>query len=199
MTIWCELQRGEQVFHFGLISWPQYNAGRKQHILYFTNLKFGCSSFIRSRNYAEMVCSNIILHQHVHNYPRTLFYFFIHDCQIYPCFSSFQCWTEWTYILNLLESKSVHVQYFDLIFSEASWVNTETQLFGKNRNCFFGFSFPPIKWPLCTNSREENKFLNLDYLVVPNIWIINIKYMADSNQYIFWCPLSYQIFCPTQS
>ena len=37
-----------------------------------------------------MVCSKITLHQHVENYPRTLFYFSIHDCQIYPCFSHFQ-------------------------------------------------------------------------------------------------------------
>ena len=39
--------------------------------------------------YNKMVCFNIILHQHVQNYRITLLYFFIHDCQIYPCFSRF--------------------------------------------------------------------------------------------------------------
>ena len=90
----------------------------------------------------KMVCFNIILHQYVQNYRITSFYFFIHDCQIYPCFSRFWCRTEWTSIHNLLESKSVDVQYFDWIFSGASWVNTETRLFDKNRNFIFsGFSF----------------------------------------------------------
>ena len=44
---------------------------------------------LRFRNYDEMACFNIILHQHVQNYPRTLFYFFIHDGQIYPWFFHF--------------------------------------------------------------------------------------------------------------
>ena len=36
-----------------------------------------------------------------------------------------------------------------------------------------------IKWSFGTNSREANKFLNLDYLAGLNAWIINVKYVAD--------------------
>ena len=46
-------------------------------------------SFIRFKNSDEMACSNIILHQHLQNYPITFFYFFVHDCQIYPYFPVF--------------------------------------------------------------------------------------------------------------
>ena len=163
------------------------------------------------------------------------------------------------------------MQYFDLIFSGASWVKTETRLFEKNRNFIFsGLSFRPtlpptylvvqiicnnflfvrffdlnkcseqrviprfyskhglnscfvlfsiiyclnsnflvqnflsipcdtkMKWSFGANPREENKFLNLDYLPSPNTWIINVIYVVDFNQYVFWHPLNYQIFRPTQ-
>ena len=49
-------------------------------------------------------------------------------------------------------------------------------------------SFPSdtkIKWSFGANSWEENKFLNLDYLAGPITWVINVKYVADFNQYIF--------------
>ena len=55
-----------------------------------------------------------------------------------------------------------------------------------------------IKWSFGANSKEEKKFLNLDYLAGLNTWIINVKYVPDFNQYVFWRPLNYQIFCPTQ-
>ena len=55
-----------------------------------------------------------------------------------------------------------------------------------------------VKWSFGANSREEITFLNLDYLSGPNTWIINVKYVADFNEYVFWSPLNYQIFCPTQ-
>ena len=147
------------------------------------------------------------------------------------------------------------MQYFDWIFSGASWVNTETRLFDKNRNFIFsGLSFRPtfylvvqiicnnfwfvrlfnlnkysdkritpryylkhnltlwsvlfsiifclssnflfcnflsipsdskIKWLFGANSREENKFLNLGYLAGPSNWVINVKFAADFNQYVF--------------
>ena len=48
-----------------------------------------------------------------------------------------------------------------------------------------------IKWSFGVNSREENKFLNLNYLAGPNTWVINVKYMTDFNQYAFWRPLNY--------
>ena len=51
-----------------------------------------------------------------------------------------------------------------------------------------------LKWSFGANSREENTFLNLDYLAGPNTWIINVKCMPDFNQYVFWRPLNYQIF-----
>ena len=151
------------------------------------------------------------------------------------------------------------MQYFDWIFSGASWVNTETRLFDKNKNFIFsGLSFRPtfpsdnlfscsnicntfwfvrffdlnkyfeqkiiptyylkhgltswfllfsiifclnsnflfrnllsipsdtkIKSSFSANSREENKFLNLNYLTGPNTWVINVKLVADFNQYVF--------------
>ena len=43
-----------------------------------------------------------------------------------------------------------------------------------------------IKWSSSANSREEKKFLNLDYLAGPNTWMINVKYATDFNQYVFW-------------
>ena len=55
-----------------------------------------------------------------------------------------------------------------------------------------------MKWSFGANPREENKFLNLDYLPSPNTWIINVIYVVDFNQYVFWHPLNYQIFRPTQ-
>ena len=42
-----------------------------------------------------------------------------------------------------------------------------------------------IKWSFGATPREENKFLNLDYLAGPNTWVINVKYVADFNQYVF--------------
>ena len=42
-----------------------------------------------------------------------------------------------------------------------------------------------INWSFGANYREENKFLNLDYLAGPNTWVINVKYVADFNQYVF--------------
>ena len=156
------------------------------------------------------------------------------------------------------------MQYFDWIFSGASWVNNGTRSFDKNRNFIFSersfylavqiicnnfwfvrffdlnkysekriipryylkhgltswfalfsiifclnsnflflnlLSIPSdskIKWSFGANSREENKSLNLDYLAGPNTWVINVKYVADFNQCVFWRPLNYQIFRPTQ-
>ena len=42
-----------------------------------------------------------------------------------------------------------------------------------------------IKSSFGANSREESKFLNLDYLAGPNTWVINVKFVADFNQYVF--------------
>ena len=164
------------------------------------------------------------------------------------------------------------MQYFDWIFSGASWVNTETRLFDKNRNFFFldlysvwhfrptfylvvrmicnnlwfvrffvlnkcsvkriipryylkhgltswfvlfsiifclnsdfllrNFLSSPsdtkIKGSFGANSREENKFLNLDNFAGPNTWITNVKYVPDFNQNVFWRPFTYQGFRTTQ-
>ena len=65
--------------------------------------------------------------------------------------------------MNINSSKSVKVQYFDWIFSGASWVNTETRLFDKNRNFIFsGLSFgPTLPSDIlfnCSNFRLCNNF-----------------------------------------
>ena len=42
-----------------------------------------------------------------------------------------------------------------------------------------------IKWLFGAKSREENKIFNLDCSAGPNTWVINVKYVADFNQYVF--------------
>ena len=51
-------------------------------------------------------------------------------------------------------------------------------------NCLTIPSDTKIKWSFGANSREDNKFFNLDYLTGPNTWVINYKYVANFNQYI---------------
>ena len=38
--IWCKLQRGEQVFKFGLISWPQYLNNKCEVCARFQSVRF---------------------------------------------------------------------------------------------------------------------------------------------------------------
>ena len=40
MIIWCKLQRGEQVFEFGLLSWPQYLSNKYQIRGRFQSVRF---------------------------------------------------------------------------------------------------------------------------------------------------------------
>ena len=56
-----------------------------------------------------------------------------------------------------------------------------------------------IKLSFGTNSREENKFFNFDYIAGSNTWIIKVKYVIDFNQYSFWRPLNYQFSVPHKS
>ena len=46
-------------------------------------------------------------------------------------------------------------------------------------------SYTKIKWSFGANSRQENKFLSLDYLAGPNTRVINVKFVVDFNQYVF--------------
>ena len=92
----------------------------------------------------EMACSNIILPQHIQNYPKTLFYFFIHDCQIYPVCPVFSvgrnedkfviCFRVKVFTCTVLMEYSVaHLQG-----------TLNTRLFDKNRNFIFsGLLFRP--------------------------------------------------------
>ena len=65
---------------------------------------------------------------------------------------------------------------------------------------FLSISFyTKLKRSFGGNSREENKFLNLNYLASPITWRTNVKYVADINQHVFWRLLNYQIFRSTQN
>ena len=69
-----------------------------------------------------------------------------------------------------------------------SWFVLFSIIFCLNSNFLFCnfLSIPSdtkIKWSSGANSRENNKFLNLDYLAGPNTWIINVQYVADFSQY----------------
>ena len=53
------------------------------------NNEFNCSSFIRFRSYDEMVCSKIILHQHIQNFQEwySIFYSWLANLPVFPVFS----------------------------------------------------------------------------------------------------------------
>ena len=99
---------------------------------------------LRFRNYDEMACSNIILHQHVRNCPRTLFSFFYPWLSNLPLFFPLFCVGRNEHkFLVFWEQKCSHAIFWFNI-SGASWVNTETWLFDKHRNFIFsGLSFRP--------------------------------------------------------
>ena len=71
-----------------------------------------------------------------------------------------------------------------------TWFVLFSIIFCLNSNFWFRIflwipSNTKIKWSFGANSREENKFLNLDYLAGPNTWVISVKFMSDFNQYVF--------------
>ena len=104
--------------------------------------------------------------------------------------------------LNKYSEKRVIPRYC-LKHGLTSWFVLFSMIFCLNSDFLFRnfLSIPSstkIKWSFGANSRKEKKFLSLDYLADPNTWVINVKYVADFNQYVLQCPLNYQIFRPTQ-
>ena len=76
------------------------------------------------------------------------------------------------------------------IICNNSWFVLFSIIFCPNSNFLFHnfLSIPSdtkIKWSFGANFRGESKFLNLEHLAGPIIWVINVKYVADLNQYVF--------------
>ena len=134
-----------------------------------------------------------------HDYLRkiaTLFFLDFHSVQhFHPTFYlvvQIICNNFWfvrLFYLNKYSDKRITPRYY-LKHSLTLWSVLFSVIFCLSSNfsfCNF-LSIPSdskIKWLSGANSREENKFLNLDYLAGPNNWVINVKFAADFNQYVF--------------